>query len=54
MSREYREKAINSLEIFADWLPKVIYVGTVVYLAWKIFGLIMMYIAPMYRSVGLD
>lgn len=43
MSAEFREKALSSLETFADWLPKFIYIGTVLYLAWKIVGIMQGY-----------
>ncbi|MEI9893040.1 MAG: type II secretion system F family protein [Chthoniobacter sp.] len=39
MSDEFRQKALSSLETFADWLPKLVNIGAVLYLAWKIIGI---------------
>jgi len=35
MGKEFREKGMSALEIFAEWLPKLLYIGITVYLAWK-------------------
>ena len=43
MSAEFQDKALSSLETFAEWLPKLIYVGTVLYLGWKILGVAQAY-----------
>jgi type II secretory pathway component PulF len=39
MATEYRERALSALEIFSEWLPKLIYVGVVLFLAWKILAI---------------
>ncbi len=39
MSAEFREKALSGLETFADWLPKLIYIGVVLFMGWKILGM---------------
>ncbi|MEP6668991.1 MAG: type II secretion system F family protein [Chthoniobacter sp.] len=50
MAREFRDRALSALERFADWLPKVIYVAIVMYLGWKMLGLIQTTIVPYYRA----
>ena len=47
---DFRAEALSRLEALADWLPKLLYVGIVLYLAWKILGVFQHDIAPMYRS----
>jgi type II secretory pathway component PulF len=49
MAKDYRDRALAALERFADWLPKLVYTCIVLYLGWKILGLMQQYIAPMYR-----
>jgi len=49
MAKEYREKALSALEVFADWLPKLIYVGICLYLAWKIIGMASGYYGSMQK-----
>jgi type II secretory pathway component PulF len=36
MSAEFREKALSALETFAEWLPRLIYIGVLFFLTWKI------------------
>ena len=50
MAVELRHEALGTLETLADWLPKLLYTGIVLYLAWKIVGVIQHDIAPMYRN----
>jgi type II secretory pathway component PulF len=50
MAADLRQEALGTLETLADWLPKLLYVGIVLYLAWKIVGVIQADIAPMYRN----
>jgi type II secretory pathway component PulF len=45
MSAEFREKALSSLEVFADWVPKLITVGMVLYIGWKIISFYIGYYA---------
>ena len=47
MAQEYRERALSALEIFSDWLPKLIYVAIVLYLAWKILNIAQGYYGSM-------
>ena len=50
LAKDLREEALGRLETLADWLPKLLYVGIVLYLGWRILGIIQTSIAPMYRS----
>lgn len=50
MAVELRQQALAKLETLADWLPKLLYVGIVLFLAWRILGVIQSDIAPMYRN----
>ncbi len=50
LAKDLREEALRTLDTLADWLPKLLYVGIVLYLAWKILGVFQHDIAPMYRS----
>lgn len=50
IATEMREKALGTLETLADWLPKLLYVAVVLYMAWKILGVFQKDIAPMYRE----
>ena len=50
LAKDLREEALAKLETLADWLPKLLYVGIVLFLAWKILGLIQGTISPMYRN----
>ena len=50
LATELREEALAKLDTLADWLPKLMYVGIVLFLGWKILGLIQGTIAPMYRG----
>jgi type II secretory pathway component PulF len=45
LSAEFRDKALTALEVFADWLPKVVYFSVLMYLAWKIIQLALGYFA---------
>jgi general secretion pathway protein F len=38
LSIEFRDKALSGLETFAEWLPRLIYIGVLFFLAWKIIG----------------
>ena len=50
MAADLRQQALGTLETLADWLPKLLYTGIVLYLAWKIVGVIQHDIAPMYKN----
>lgn len=50
IATDMREKALGTLETLAEWIPKLLYVGIVLYLAWKILGVFQKDIAPMYRE----
>lgn len=50
LATELREEALAKLETLADWLPKLLYVGIVLFLGWKILGIIQGSIAPMYKN----
>ena len=47
---ELRQEALAKLEVLADWLPKLLYIVIVLFLAWKILGIIQGSIAPMYKN----
>ena len=47
MSIEFREKALSSLETFAEWLPRLIYLSVVMYLGWKILEMGQAYYAQL-------
>jgi type II secretory pathway component PulF len=48
LAEEFRDKAITTLEIFAEWLPKMLYVGVLIYGGWQCINLFqMIYIAPL-------
>jgi len=51
MGKEFRENAVSALEMFADWLPKLLYVGIVVYMAWKIVSLYQNTVMPVYKQL---
>jgi len=45
LSVEFRDKALSALEVFADWVPKILYFAVVLYVAWKIIQLALAYFA---------
>ena len=53
MAKEYREKALSALEVFADWLPKLLYVVICIFLAWKIVTMFQeFYLAPVQKALS--
>ena len=50
LATELRQEALDRLETLADWLPKLLYVCIVLYMGWRILGVIQTSIAPMYRN----
>ncbi len=50
LAAESRQEALDRLETLADWLPKLLYIAIVVYMGWRILGVIQTTIAPMYKS----
>ncbi len=54
MAEERRQEALGALEALADWIPKLIYVGIVLYLAYRILSLIQTGIVAPYQSVLKD
>ena len=50
IAKDLREEALAKLETLADWLPKLLYVGIVLFLGWKILGVIQGTISPMYKN----
>ena len=54
MSEELRQQALGTLEVLADWIPKLIYVGIVLYLAYRILSLVQTGIVQPYQSVLKD
>jgi type IV pilus assembly protein PilC len=53
MAKEYRERALTALEVFADWLPKLLYVAIVVVLGWKIIGVFKaVYVGPLEKIMS--
>jgi type II secretory pathway component PulF len=51
MGKEFRDKGMSALEIFADWLPKLLYIGIVVYLGWKCVSLYQNSVMPVYKGL---
>jgi type II secretory pathway component PulF len=47
LSAEFRQKAMTALDILAEWLPKIIYFGTVIYIGWGIISFYLSYFAQL-------
>lgn len=43
MSVEFRERALSALEVFTEWLPRLLYTGVVLYMGWKMVEYIVAY-----------
>jgi type II secretory pathway component PulF len=43
MSLEFRQKALSALEVFTEWLPRLMYTGVVLYIGWKIVTFLVAY-----------
>lgn len=43
MSLEFRQKALSALEVFTEWLPRLLYTGVVLYMGWRMVTFIVAY-----------